>query len=116
MVDDYDGGLGKGVYFNSGSNDTTDITLNAAALTQIQDSDAFDVSIQEGSADFKGTYWTSGYTGGSNTYTFGFSVYSSDQTGTSKDPYLEFIVGGALTLLTLKSGTLKISGGKLIIK
>jgi len=116
MVDDYHGVLGRGVYFNSGSNDTTDITLNAAALTQIQDSDAFDVSIQEGSADFKGTYWTSGYTGGSNTYTFGFSVYSSDQTGTSKDPYLEFIVGGALTLLTLKSGTLKISGGKLIIK
>ena len=68
----------------SGSYNT--ITLNATALSDIADLDTFKVCIIEYDHDYLDITHTS---------SLAIGAYFSDNSGTSKDPYLSYVAGGA---------------------
>jgi hypothetical protein len=88
-------------------------TLEDVALTAIGDNDTFDICIREHTHDYLDVAPPTTSTNKQ------VEIYLSDNTGTSKDPYIEVVEAAAaavFTTLKVLSGNLTLKGGNLTIK
>lgn len=95
---------------------TGDITLNSTALSDAKNNNTLQFSVREYDHDYPATgSANSTYQPGTDK-SYHFHYYTSDYTGTSNDPYVEISLNVTPpTTFILKSGTLNIKGGNLIL-
>jgi hypothetical protein len=85
-------------------------SLNPDAITQINSAARLDTMIREHTHDYLDVQPAFGQNN------LGGLIYSSDESGTSKDPFIEVFVYIPPSSIKINSGKLFLNGGKLIIK
>ena len=90
----------------------TGITLTSDALSAVNANDRLDMMGREHTYDYGMSFLPS------TSHNYQNDFYSSDESGTDKDPYIELIIPvvGGKPLFKILSGKTTLKGGKLIIK